>query len=82
MNLHYKISPEIGLSNDQGLEIRCFTANVGTEGATKKFLIWTHFGIRDRFPNISLISHRITMFYRSFFQNNYGAISDRAGFAT
>ncbi|KAF8177328.1 hypothetical protein K438DRAFT_1770095 [Mycena galopus ATCC 62051] len=55
-------------------------SNVGTEGATKNFLIWTHFGIRNQFPHISLISRRITTFYGSFFWNNYSAISDRARF--
>ncbi|KAF8152778.1 hypothetical protein K438DRAFT_1778384 [Mycena galopus ATCC 62051] len=40
---------------------------LGTEGATKNFLIWTHFGIRNQFLHIPLISRRITTFYGSFF---------------
>jgi hypothetical protein len=33
-----------------GRKAAALTANVGTEGATENFLIWTHFGICDRFP--------------------------------
>jgi hypothetical protein len=47
----------------------------------QNFLIWTSFGMRNRFPRISLISHQITMVYGAFFQNNYGAIIDRARFS-
>jgi hypothetical protein len=56
------------------------TANVGTEGATENFLIWTDFGFCDQFPFISLISARITIVYGAFSQSNSGAISDRARF--
>jgi hypothetical protein len=68
----------LGFSNVLGGRI---TANVGTEGATENFLIWTDFEFRDRIPFISLISSRIPMVYSSFCQNNSAAISDRARFA-
>jgi hypothetical protein len=57
------------------------TANVGTEGATENFPIWTDFGFRDRFPFISPVSGRIIMVYSAFCQDNSSAISDRAGFS-
>jgi hypothetical protein len=60
---------------------RMITANVGTEGAAEKFLIWTDFEFRDRIPFISLTSSRIPMVYSSFCQNNSAAISDRVRFS-
>jgi hypothetical protein len=53
-------------------------ANVGTQGA-ENFPIWTHFGICNRFPHISASFHRITYISSGTFQDNYSAISDKAG---